>query len=263
MVGISNYYSGTVVPGKGNAGQGILNALEAVVPSTLSNTVYLTALQQQTRPVPALSAAKRPECSGSGSKPSSCYVNCVLPDTFTPPANLDPGGSVDDSSWYNTSYCSAAAGNLRNAAAINGAATYGITDPTGTTQADIGGLFQETRSGSKPALYKYVRCNFYPTYESDSSPVPVCEVAVHAKRLNVLPDKVELVWFDGPNLAPISSGNPGVSTAEYSNEAFAAYLALLGTGADTSQLCASTGQQGVSFPLAPMPHHFAHGQAFQ
>jgi hypothetical protein len=51
-----------------------------------------------------------------------------------------------------------------------------------------------------------------------------------AKRLNVFPDTVELVFFDGPDLQH-------VGPSEYGNEAFALYLALLGAGANTSALC--------------------------
>ena len=243
----------------------IRDGLETAIPSTLANTVYLQALAARAQPVPTGVLEPNPACSGSGNLPSSCYVPCHLPpEGFTPPAKLDPSKSVDDSSWYDTSYCESAANIVLANGAAKGASIYGIADPN--TQTAIGELFQQTRPG-QPNLYKYVRCNFYPTYETDASPVPVCEFVVHAKRMNVLPGTAELVWFDGQNLAPISSSNPGVDSSEYSNEAFATYLLLLVGGQDTGKLCQSTAQQAAAsdgtFALAPLAHHFAHGAGSQ
>lgn len=84
--------------------------------------------------------------------------------------------------------------------------------------------------------------------------MPTCEVVVRAKRLNVLPNAVELVWFDGPDLAHIGSD-------EYGNEAFSAYLALLGAHQDTSLLCGSTTNLLTANGQAAVPYspRFAHG----
>lgn len=113
--------------------------------------------------------------------------------------------------------------------------------------SDVPGILQaKDNSGGN---YQHFRCNFYPTYETDAQAVPVCEVVARAKRLNVMPDTVELVWFDGPDLDHVGS-------TEYGNEAFALFLALRGAGADTSSLCQRQGEVNV------LTRRFAHGSGF-
>lgn len=58
----------------------------------------------------------------------------------------------------------------------------------------------------------------------NGGPQPVCRLQLRAKRVNVYPDAVELVWWNGDE-RPTDSA------------AFAVEKALEATGADTSQLC--------------------------
>lgn len=224
----------------------IASNLTSSLPQQIANSVYVGALAQQAQPIPAPAPASSdggpgptpPECQGSGPWPSTCFRPCInLPSTFPP--KLDES-NTDDSSWYQTQYCAPGAQMLVDAATV-GAASYPLQ---GMGIGDVPLiLWSTTRDGGS---FNHVRCNFYPTYETDATPVPVCEIVVRAKRINVMPDQVELVWFDGPDLDHIG-------TSEYGNEAFALFLALRGANSSTSVLCNRTEEINV------LTRRFAHG----
>lgn len=249
--------------------QTIDNGLEGAVPKTISDQVFLGALAQQAHGVPANIAhylepnmKLPPECSGP-IQPHYCYAPCQSVPALRPPP---PTTGYDDPSWYDISYCGTAppdapgndvADNLDAAVTLEA----GIVGISGQGAGELGATMRAVRSQNTSELAN-VRCNFWPSYESDypctfggpfpncpnGPPVPVCEVVARAKRLNVLPDKVELVWFDGPDLSLIR-GN--TFQPEFNNEALALYVLLTATNG-THQLC----QRQEEF--SPFSRVFAH-----
>jgi hypothetical protein len=211
-------------------------------PTTIANDIYLQALAQQAQPFPGNGLGV--DCSkknSDGQLDPGCYTPCegVGDDPSQWPAALS-GSNIDDSSWYAQSYCAKVAGEL-DIAAAGGAQNYGLTVPE---QSQIQGILSQTRPNNANE-YQNVRCNFYPTYEIPTVPgtridmpatktfaQPTCEVVARAKRINVFPDKVQLVWFDGTDVAH-------AGTDEYTSEPFALYLALNYAGKG-SQLCDDT-----------------------
>jgi hypothetical protein len=232
----------------------LASKIEESFPSTIANTVYLAALAQQAQPIPNINASTD-GCTQRGSQRSpECYTACDVgmdPNSWPPP--LDASASVDDSSWHKMDYCRTIT-NLVASQSHDAAIAYGLSETDATTVRS-----QITAPlASDPDSFANVRCNFYPAYEAGTinrpdggSPayaVPTCEIVARAKRLNVFPDKVELVWFDAPDLAHVGPD-------EYSNEAFAIYLALTKFGSGGT-LCAR--QPEVSFGTSI---GFAHGSA--
>ena len=223
--------------------------IEGTLPAMVSGTVREQSIAKQARPIPAGVLNKQPACKATGNLPSSCYVACRnLPSPLpAQPSATDP----DDSSWYSTDYCSDAILVLQGGVQA-GATDYGLSTGQGS-------LLANALTAQHGGLYNNIRCNFYPTYETDKTPVPVCEVVARAKRLTVLPDIAELVWSDGSSLQNVNADEYAQGTA---NPAFALYLLLLGGQQDTSLLCASQGQQQQMnglFNVFPFQHPFPHG----
>jgi hypothetical protein len=218
--------------------------LDAKVNPSISGGIKLNALTQQAQPIPS----PAPGCTNSTNP--ACFEACVgdgISDPATWPPQLDKS-SPDDSSWYNASYCGPAAALLR-AGVAEGAMAAGITSP-----ADQNALANALTSKSPDGRFDNIRCNFYPTYVQGNPnvlggrPKPVCEVVARAKRLNVFPDALELVWFDAPTLQ-------SVGRDEYGNEAFALYLLAKGQGAE-GKLCSRR-------PALDLRHRpFAHASEF-
>ena len=258
----------------GYAGGQVFSGINGALASTIADTIYLNALSQQAQPIPKSALTEQPpECTNGTTHPSSCYIPCNLPDGFNAPPDLSPG-STDDTSWHYVQVCTGGfaglgclmtpqqcigdtcqyqcqrAVSVLEAGATTGAGKAGITN--GTQISNIAALFDARRTSANN-VYENVRCNYHPTYVSDGT--PVCEVVVHAKRLDVTPSTVELVWFDGSDLAHIGS-------EEYGNEAFATYLALLAAPkGDTSKLCGSLQNLFTANNEFPGPsfERFAHG----
>jgi hypothetical protein len=226
----NQYHSGTFA-------ETIEGQIVGQIPPAIVGTLYMQSLAQQAQAIPAPNGPA--SCSGPNPRPSSCFIPCAPPLPSPLPAQLSPT-NTDDSAWYNTSYCSRLANALYDAAAA-GDGAYG-TIPTNVNVAQLLTAFRPDNAN----LYQNVRCNFYPTYETDTQAVPVCEVVARAKRINVFPDTVELVFFDGPDLQHVGS-------SEYGNEAFALYLALLGAKANPNILCARPEE------LAVRTRRFARG----
>lgn len=218
--------------------------------------------------------------SDNGPLPQGCFQPCRPTDTVdmsdpgTWPAQeslgmLLGGGPVDPDNWHDTGFCSFIEAPLRIAIA-SGTNNYpGNPDPK--VLADT--VFEPLNGDA--TKYHNVRCNFHPRYEQGSIPSidpfttalpfginqkaittgpPVCEVAVRAKRLNVFPDKVEAVFFDGPDPQHVPS-------YEFHNEAFALYLGLQAySPGSVAQMCNRTPEtnSGTNVDLRPFAHVLLH-----
>ncbi len=95
-------------------------------------------------------------------------------------------------------------------------------DQLGLSSADKGAL-EATADHFTLQKYDNWRCRQPTNGRDDPTEHYRCEYVVRAKRLNVYPEKVDLVFFD---------------EKELQNEAYAAYVALASLGA-TSQMCTS------------------------
>ncbi len=195
----------------------------------------------QAQPVPAPFPPAGVNCSATnGPRPESCFQHCqstdsvtmwaagTYPDSGSPAEDIGDPNKVDRASWHEADFCANAANNL-HLLVLGGGTTYPVSDP----QA-LADTVTQPFNGD-PNYYHNVRCNFYPKYElpgavynQSKDPLtgkliqtgaPVCEVIIRAKRLNVFPDSVEAVFFDGPNFQ-------SVPPDEFLNEAFGIYLAL-------------------------------------
>lgn len=239
--------------------QTIDGAEESNVPSSISDGVFSSALEKQAQPLPEnitefLNPKNKlpPECCGP-SQPSYCYAPCANVPAAVPP----PEGAYDDPSWYDVKYCGTSApgagGNDPADALLTIVSFEAGKQGMPTTAQNSLGATMTAKRADNPNEFQNVRCNFWPTYQTDHQcfpcisesgmccpngpPVPVCEVVARAKRVNVLPDKVELVWFDGPDLTKIGSA---AFAPEYNNEALAIYLLLLAADANFSSSSCST-----------------------
>jgi hypothetical protein len=212
----------------------------------VAGSVFLAALAQQAQPIPVLDPG--PDCSGSGPLPASCFAPCLgIPQDPSAWPAAPTSSNTDDSAWHEASFCGVAAHTTLNAGVAIGAAQAGLTAYTSQLQQNLTG--PEPSDSSKLAN---VRCNFNPSYVQSNpavfggKPRPVCEFVVRAKRINVMPDQVELVWFDGPSLSPVPQ-------SELSNEALSVYLLALGQG-KAGSLCTRAPASGTALAIHPFAH---------
>lgn len=213
----------------------IASGLDDSLPRKLPTGIRVAALKQQAQSIPNPNATSDKECLGS-TTPAKCFQPCanVPDDPAQWPAALSSSNG-DDSTWYDVKYCTNPATIILNPGVSAGAQLQGITDTRtiGQLQENLTGL-----DANHTDRFRNVRCNFYPDYVSSDpnkyggKAVPVCEFVVRAKRLNVLPDILELVWFDAPTLDK-------VGTDEFTNEAFSVFL-LAKVQGSTSRLCGRT-----------------------
>lgn len=226
----------------GFASNTIATSLDKKLPATIPAGIKRAALEQQAQPIPTLQQPA--ECSSDADlKPAYCYQTCSnVDDPGQWPKALE-ADDADDSAWYKKEYCQAYAGFILGTGVTIGAEAYGI--PSG----DVPGLRDQLIGDDGNGNFRNVRCNFHPKYVApDQSvyggrPQPVCEFVVRAKRLNVFPDSLELVWFDAP-------ARDAVPSSEY-DEAFAVYL-LASSQGKASTLCTT------SPFFSPKERPFAH-----
>lgn len=250
---------------------GINGMISGMLDNVAVNRVKLSALEGQrgkftggqAQPIPVTLPAAGVDCSDtSKQRPASCFTMCTCPsggcsdgtDMNNPgswPETEDAGDDsrIDPAAWHNKDYCQF------SAAALSGlvrAGATGYADMTANGPADLGNTIIEDMPGD-PSKFHNIRCNFHPRYESGTNVstdpmttgnpfganqkhittgAPVCELIVRVKRLNVMPDAVEAVFFDGSDLAHAESnqfGNfasPVSSDIGVGNEAFAAFLGV-------------------------------------
>lgn len=256
-----------------------------VLEKTIPDNVKLSALEGakgtfkggQAQPIPViLAGAMDPKCSDtSGPRPSSCFTLCASTDTVdmtnpsTWPAAEDLGDptTIDPPSWHDASFCSFPAAALGGAVS-SAASTY--PGMTANGPSILSSAVVEPLDGDATKLHNF-RCNFHPRYEAGTfasiDPLttghpfnvgeksimtgpPVCEVIVRLKRVNVFPDTVEAVFFDGPSLQQ-------VDPSDFANEAFGLFLGL-GAFAPSAQssMCARTAE--TTLMERPCAHTLLH-----
>jgi hypothetical protein len=207
----------------------IADGIDGSFPQQLSAGLYLGALSQQAQPIPVLNSPD-PACSGNAAqKPADCFQACKnVPANY--PAPLSPS-NTDDSAWYDMNFCSGVATLVLSEGVNLGASAIGITDPQQLQQLSNALVGPNPNDSTK---LSNIRCNFHPSYVigSDGTHTPVCEVVARAKRINILPDQIELIWFDNPSLNQVASG-------ELSNEAYSLFLVLKSQN-QQGQLCQRT-----------------------
>lgn len=247
-VNISND-SGPDPIGAGGMITGLLN-------DVMPNRVKLAALEEgqpgegqpgtfaggQAQPIPR---GNDPVCSTTtGQRPAFCFTPCENndtvdmsnPSTWPAPENAGDRSKVDPPSWHDKQFCRQPVSLFT--AFVSGAGSPALastlTEPLTLSSGEV----------DSTKLHNW-RCNFYPRYEAPTPAIsvtsidpltsgapfnagakqittgpPVCELIVRIKRLNVFPDTVEAVFFDGSSLTTL---DPGESTG---NEAFAVFTGL-------------------------------------
>ena len=179
------------------------------------------------------------------------------PDAGLPSIVVPSDIGVDPPSWHEKDFCANIAKTIKGSA-LDGASAYPVPDP-----AKLADKLTENLTPNDSTRFHNFRCNFHPRYEGGSfdykDPVtgnkmtvghPTCEVIVRAERLNVFPDKVEAVFFDGPDLNNVPS-------YEFHNEAFALFLALRNFSPNAvTQMCSRGAEtnSGSDLVVHPFPH---------
>ncbi len=220
----TGFFSGTVA-----------NGLDGHIRQQVSNGIYLAALGKQA--VAITNPTDDPACKGNAAtKPASCFVPCqqVPDDPKMWPKGPD-NSNIDDSAWYDTSFCSTPANLTLTIGVEAGADQQAAIDPGFKAQLQQPGardtLVQNLvgKRTDDPSKFKNIRCNFQPNYVTPDPnlfggrPPPVCEFVVRAKRLNVLPDSVELIWFDAAAIDKIPA-------SEFPVEGLSVFLLTLKAG---------------------------------
>ncbi len=212
----------------------------------------------QPMPAPPPIGGIPPACTiTTGQRPSTCFIPCrnsdnvdmADPSTWPSPEDANDPNHIDPPSWHDSKFCGLPA-------ALLGGLAGGATSPLGATITEP---LPVATGGVDTTKFHNWRCNFHPRYESPTSSIavksldpvtnaapfglggttivtgpPVCELIVRVKRLNVFPDSVEAVFFDGT-----STTAPDLSDAA-GNEALAVFTglsALVGPGAASSAMC--------------------------
>ncbi len=190
----------------------IASGIDSSLPSGITSGIELQALigGPFTQMQPIRSSSKALVCDPRiPLRPSHCFMQCANVPTQLPPGLS--GTNLDDSAWYDKSFCLVPAIEEIRAGVAAGATAQGV-NPADITQLQDNLTKVQPHDPTKSVN---LRCNFHPNYEVD--PKPTCEIAVRAKRINVYPDTVELVWFDAPSLTEVGRD-------AFGNEAFSVFL---------------------------------------
>jgi hypothetical protein len=227
--------------------------IDQKVSTMLGPKFFLKTLAKQAVGITALSTPPMVDCSGppSQSKPAACFIACDnVPSALPAPADAN---NPDDPSWYAATYCGRADNDLF-VAATGGAMNAGLSNED---QNAIGVALTGVNLTTHlpPDTLPNVRCNFHPSYvipDANGNVQPVCEVIARAKRINVFPDQVEVVFFDGPSF------NPFALRSEFTNPALGLFFALRSRATSSnpnpeSALCGRNPAAGTQ------TRRFAHG----